>query len=59
LKRAQGQPGAARFEQLPIAQWSSVLVDDRFELELGTGRRLRIPQGFDAEALDRLLAVLK
>jgi len=33
-------------------------VDDRFELELGSGRRLRIPPRFDAEALARLLAVL-
>ena len=29
-----------------------------FELELGGGKRLRIPASFDAEALSRLLAVL-
>ncbi|HUH93510.1 MAG TPA: hypothetical protein VL742_10300 [Casimicrobiaceae bacterium] len=29
-----------------------------FDLELGDGRRLRIPPGFDGPALDRLLLVL-
>jgi transposase len=32
--------------------------DGRFELELGDGRRLRIPVGFDATALGWLLTVL-
>jgi transposase len=32
--------------------------DGRFLLELGDGRRLRIPAGFDAAALGRLLTVL-
>ncbi|HEX4469907.1 MAG TPA: hypothetical protein VH080_10245 [Gemmatimonadaceae bacterium] len=32
--------------------------DAGFELELSRGRRLRVPQGFDAKALVRLLAVL-
>jgi hypothetical protein len=32
--------------------------DGRFELELGDGRRVRIPMGFDAAALGRLLSVL-
>jgi len=49
-----------RLEQLPIVELSGGDVSDgRFELELATGRRLRIPAGFDAEALSRLLAVLK
>ena len=30
-----------------------------FELELGSGRRLRIPAQFEATALERLLAVLE
>lgn len=34
------------------------IEDRRFELELGKGRRLRIPAGFDAGGLERLLAVL-
>jgi hypothetical protein len=33
--------------------------DDRFELELGSGQRLRIPPGFDAATLERLLVVLR
>jgi len=32
--------------------------DGRFELELGDGRRLRIPPRFDGAALGRLLTVL-
>jgi hypothetical protein len=32
--------------------------DARFELELINGRRLRVPVGFDAVALQRLLAVV-
>jgi hypothetical protein len=35
------------------------VADDRFELECGAGRRLRIPAGFDAAGLERLLAVLE
>ena len=30
-----------------------------FELELGDGRRLRVPSDFDADALGRLLSVLE
>jgi len=33
--------------------------DSRFELELGNGRRLRIPATFEAAALERLLTVLE
>ncbi len=33
--------------------------DGRFLLELGDGRRLCIPKGFDADALKRLLSVLR
>lgn len=58
-KRAQKRPGVERIEPVRFVQLSQALVDDRFELELGTGRRLRIPCAFDAAALGRLLAVLK
>lgn len=34
-------------------------VDQRFEIELGNGRRVRVGAGFDAEALRRLLAVVE
>jgi transposase len=33
-------------------------AESRFELDLGDGRRLRIPPDFEAGALDRLLSVL-
>jgi transposase-like protein len=46
-------------QPLPLVELRSGVVDDRFELELGGGRRLRIPPGFDAAALERLLRVLQ
>lgn len=38
---------------------ASSSVDAVFELELGGGRRLRVPASFDAAALERLLGVLE
>jgi transposase len=57
--RRQDRGSAERREPWPIVELSGGVVDDRFELEVGGGRRLRIPPGFDADALGRLLAVLK
>lgn len=57
--RRQSRRIVAGLEELPIVELSDEVGDDRFELELGAGWRLRIPRGFDAEALGRLLAVLK
>jgi hypothetical protein len=57
--RGQKRYGLGRLEQFPFVQLNAGMVDDRFELELGSGRRLRIPRGFDGETLDRLLSVLK
>jgi hypothetical protein len=34
-------------------------VSGLFELELGNGRRLRVPASFDVHALERLLGVLE
>jgi hypothetical protein len=34
-------------------------ADSRFEVELGSGRQLRIPPTFDSAALERLLDVLE
>ena len=42
-----------------IIEVRSEARDDRFELELGGGQRLRIPPGFEVAALERLLAVLR
>jgi len=45
------------------ASFAELIVDSqedaRFLLELGDGRRLRIPAAFDADALKRLLAALR
>jgi hypothetical protein len=41
--------------ELRSVGWS----DQRFELELPGGRRLRVPPAFDGDALKRLLAVLE
>jgi hypothetical protein len=45
--------------ELPLVELRSCVGNDRYELELGCGRRLRIPPGFDAETLGRLLAVIE
>ena len=34
-------------------------VDDRFEVELNGGRRVRVPASFDVESLRRLVAALE
>jgi hypothetical protein len=56
-RRAEAARGA------PAAAWVEITAagstDLRFELELGNGRRLRIPARFDASALERLLGVLE
>lgn len=70
LKR-EGKGGAARTPKrrprsvrvpAPEGRFVELIVDGpadgRFELEFGDGRRVRIPVGFDAAALGRLLAVL-
>lgn len=58
--------GRGRTEQRPVAvsaRFVEVIAaaagDERFELELGNGRRLRIPTGFEAAALERLLVVVE
>jgi hypothetical protein len=53
--RAAGTPPVAALVEITAAGGS----DERFELELGSGRRLRIPAAFDPVALERLLAVLE
>lgn len=60
------QPGrrSARVPSAPLAPLSFIevspaLAEERFELELTDGRRLRIPSGFEATALQRLLGVLE
>ena len=44
--------------RLPLVELTATARAEYFELEHSAGRRLRIPMGFDAAALERLLAVL-
>jgi len=45
---------------LPLLEVApAVVTESRFELALADGRRVCIPTGFDASALERLLAVLE
>jgi hypothetical protein len=55
--RAGGTEG--RLAELPLVELRGGMSDERFELELSSGVRVRIPPRFEAEALERLLAVVK
>ena len=44
--------------RLPLVELTTRARAEYFELDLGVGRRLRIPADFEAAALGRLLAVL-
>lgn len=62
--RRQRRPPAERpaEEATPTGSFIEIAAntaDSRFELELGNGRRLRIPSDFPADALTRLLGVLE
>src|SRR4051794_1030303 len=55
------QQRKARLRRLPLVELQSAPVtqDSGFDLELRGGRRVRVPAGFDADALKRLLSVLE
>lgn len=55
--RERRRPAPASLVEVTAGPLLSV-EDRRVELELPTGHRLRVPSGFDAEALRRLLAML-
>lgn len=59
--RREPEPPAPQKPALPLVeiQATSSLRDERFEVELGHGRRVRVPASFEAEALRRLLLVLE
>jgi transposase len=61
-ERRSGVPvrggGKHRAQPRFIELVAGALEDGRFELELGNGRRVRIPAGFEAGALARLLEVV-
>lgn len=63
LKKEAATPTRAASSQreplrLPLVELTATASAEYFELELGAGRRLRIPAGFDAAGLERLLVVL-
>jgi hypothetical protein len=45
--------------KLPLVELRPSLMETRIELELGAGRRLKIPAGFDVDSLRRLLSLLE
>jgi hypothetical protein len=49
-----GPARATLLELAPVA-----MSDERVEVELASGHRLRVPTGFDAASLGRLLSVLQ
>ena len=53
--RSARSPGGAAFVEVRLDRDAT---GGGFELELSTGRRLKIPRGFDAGDLERLLAAL-
>jgi hypothetical protein len=68
LKRGAGPMGKARLKRSSEAILSSLvevrapagaIVDQRFEIELGNGRRVRVTAGLEPAALRELLAVLE
>ena len=64
-KATPEQPGAsvaspsAQLVSSGFVEVHAVPQDGRFELELGAGRRVRVPASFDAAELRRLLEVLE
>jgi hypothetical protein len=63
--RRKGQTVSVKASQETAPQTASLIEvhaepnDARFELELRGGHRLRVPTGFDAQMLSRLLDVLE
>ncbi len=53
LSKRKRTAAAASFVEVRTASESC------FEIELGNGRRLRVPSGFEPEALERLLGLLE
>lgn len=57
---ARTAEGGRTRASLPLVEVrpSAAMAASGFELELGNGRRLRIPASFEAQALEQLLTVL-
>ena len=52
-------PQRRRVTKVPLVELRPAISETRIELELGAGRRLRIPVGFDVDSLRQLLSVLE
>lgn len=61
VSRLEGsEPAAMRFHPVRLAEGGGGQGDGRaIEIELGGGRCVRVPHGFEAEDLRRVLAVLQ
>jgi len=59
-RESQHSPGRrSRKMTLVELQPAAMISDGRFEVEVGRGRRVRVPALFDADALQRLLGILE
>jgi hypothetical protein len=56
---ARGDDDGSRELSFVELRPATVTTDGRFEVEVGDGRRVRVPPSFDVEALRRLLGVLE
>src|SRR5262245_6678586 len=58
-ERRASRRAVAATGPLPLLEIKAAATDARFELDLGNGRRVRVPPEFEPAALQRLLAVLE
>jgi transposase len=59
LERPKSPSSAILSSLVEVHAPVSTAVDQRFEIELGNGRRVRVAAGFEPEALKALLVVLE
>lgn len=64
-RAAKGKSGGQRERKgrkaspLPVVEVSATLGESRFEVELGNGRRVLVPRGFDPVELSQLVSALE
>jgi transposase-like protein len=58
-RRIKASADAILSSLVEVRATASGIVDQRFEIELGNGRRVRVAAGFEPAALKALLAVLE
>lgn len=59
LRPRQSSPAASMLSSIVEVRPAVAPLESRFEVELGNGRRLRVPAVFDASALKSLLSILE